>query len=308
LRELIAAKAAALLQSQGYTISNFLDYNSCFDIAAKRANEIFLIKVFENADALREEQATELKKIAAAFNATALIIAEKTKAFALKNNVIYQRYDLPTISIASFSSMLKNCLPSIRCFKGKETVSIDSEKIKQKRKQLGLTLSNLAGKIGLSIQAMHRTEKNSQSSLATARKIENILKEKIIKQIDLFEKKPTTRIFDSNLQDDSFEKIQELGLKLALFDHAPFRAFSNPEEALLIDKGYSKQDLKKKAMLLGKTKPLIKGSHAFIISKETKYETIDNTPIIQEEELYSFSKARDLLETIKEREKKKRGK
>ncbi|GEM_PF-1620373 len=307
MREAIAAKAMLLLKKHGFFVSEFLQYNSCFDIAAKKHDKIFLIKVFGNIDALREEQALELKKIAAAFTATALVLGEKTKAFALKEKIAYERYGLPVLAIDSFAELLNDNLPSIRFFKGKETVALDAEKLKQKRKQLGLTLSELADRIDLSAQAVYRFEKNATATLSAAKRLEDVLQEKLTKQINILEPQNSgQQVFDEKSFDESFEKIRSLGLQLALFEHAPFRAYSRPEDALLIDKGYSKQDLKRKALVLEKAKTLVKGGHSVIISREQKYSIIHDTPIIQEEELDSFTKARDLLETIKEREKKKR--
>lgn len=306
MRGTVVEKTVSALQKRGFSVNSFLQYNSCFDLAAKRAKEIFLIKIFENIDSMREEQALELKRIAAAFNATAVVVGEKTKAFSLKGNVVYSRYGLPVITTGSFEALLENKLPEVRFFKGKETVRIDARKLKEKRKQLGLSLSELAEKIDSSVQAVSRYETDARSSLANAKKLESALGERLITSVDIFEKKPfAQKIFDEQLHDDSFEKIQRLGLQLALFEHAPFRAYSKPEETLLIDKGYSKQDLKRKAMALENAKKIVRG-HSVIISKETKYKAIQNTPIIQEEELDSFSKARDLLETIHEREKKRR--
>lgn len=306
MRELLAEKAIALLQKHCYSVDSFLQSNSCFDIAAKRGKEILLLKVFGNIDGLREEQATELKRLAVAFNATALILGEKTKKFLLKDNSVYERYGLRVLTINSFSESLKKEFPTIHVFKGKETVQIDSALLKSKRERLGLTLSELAERIDASVQAMHRYENEAHASLTAARKLEQALKEKLVCRINVFENTQVEPdLFEEKSSDDSFARMQELGLKLALFDHAPFRAYSNPEEALLIDKGYSKQELKKKALVLEKARTIVHG-HSVIISKETKYERIGNTSIIQEEELESFSKPRDLLETIKEREKKKR--
>lgn len=306
MRGAIAKKVFFALQRRSFIVNSFLQYNSCFDFAAKRGNEIFLIKVFENIDSLREEQALELKKIAFAFNAMAIVVGEKTKAFVLRENVAYERYGIPVLTADSFSALLDKKLPSTKFFKGKETARIDAQKLKEKRKQLGLSLSGLAQKIDSSTQAVFRCEESARSSLENAKKLETALHEKLVLGVNIFEKKPVEqKLFDEKLHDDSFERMRELGLKLALFEHAPFRAYSKPEEALLIDKGYSKQDLKKKAIVLEKAKRIVK-AHSVIVSKETKYTAIQNTPIIQEEELESFSKASDLLETIKEREKKKR--
>ena len=94
MRETILIKAGAMLKEHGFSVENFAHSNTCFDLVAKRPDITLVLKVFNNIDALRDEHALELRKISALFNATVLIIGEKSKAFSLKKGVLYERLGL----------------------------------------------------------------------------------------------------------------------------------------------------------------------------------------------------------------------
>lgn len=264
-----------------------------------------LIKVFENIDAARPEQAQELRKLAIALNATELIIGEKSKAGQMLDGVVYERYAIKCITINSFKDFLNQQLPKAWKFKGKTIAELDSEKLKQIRKLKGLTLSGLAHTLNLAPKTIHGYEKGENSSLEIAKKLEKILSTSLIKGIDLAQKKEQEEIFETHSKDPVFEKISSLGLELALFEHAPFEAFSHPKESLLISKAGQRIDVKRKGLRLKETKKVVRAD-SVIIAKKFEKKSTENTAVIEEEELESFSKKKDFLETIKEREKKRK--
>ncbi|MCK4883848.1 MAG: helix-turn-helix domain-containing protein, partial [Candidatus Diapherotrites archaeon] len=175
MRETLLLKTAALLKEHGFAVESFAHSNACFDIVAKRPDMTLVLKVFNNIDALREEHAAELRKIAAVFNATVLIIGEKSKAFSLKKGVLYERLSLAVLSLSGLKALLSEHFPSVKYFKGKSIVELDSGKLREKRKELGLTLQELANKIDSTVESIHRYEKGASTSLNTAEKLEDVL-------------------------------------------------------------------------------------------------------------------------------------
>lgn len=288
-----------VLHSQGYTITSFLHCNSCFDLAAKKQGQTLLLKVLANIDALRPEAAFELKKLARIFKAAPLIIGERSKAFQLGEGVVYDRFGLNAVSLKTFNLMLAGEMPCVRYFKGKTSVELDSTELQKKRKQLNYSLTELAEKIGVVRESLHRYEKGVKASLETGRKLEKILACSLIKEINVFSE-PEIELGKETAFDPAFERLEALGLRLSFYKHVPFKA-SSAKEDLLIGKGV-KQDVKKKAMVLGQTKNVF-DSHAMVLTKKFKLKSIDSMPIIEEEELHSLSKAKDLMKLVKEREK-----
>ena len=106
MREATLLKTIALLKEKGFAVESFLHSNTCFDLVAKRSDFSLLVKVFNNIDALREEHAEELRKITGLFNATVIVIGEKSKAFTMKNGVLYERYGLTSMNLRSFRDLL----------------------------------------------------------------------------------------------------------------------------------------------------------------------------------------------------------
>ena len=304
MRETTLLKLVALLKEKGFVVESFLHSNACFDLVAKRPGMTLVLKVFNNIDALREEHAAELRKIASLFNATVLVIGEKSKAFSLKKGVLYERLGVTALSLDGLKELLEEQFPSVRYFKGKNIVELDHEKLKERRKQLGLTLQQVADKIDSTVESVHRYEKGATSSLNTAEKLEDTLSTSLVKRINLFEeqsKKGPEPVFEEEFDDNALEKVHGLGVKVAVFKHSPFKAFARPKDSLLIGKAKVKQDLDRKAAELVKTKHAFQGT-PLIISQELKYKQVSEIPIVGEEELESLSKFKDLMRLVKERE------
>ncbi len=304
MRETLLFNAIKLLEQKGFIVEPFFHSNTCFDLAARKGSTTVLVKVFNNVDALREEHAIEIKKLVNLFNAIAVVIGNKTKAFILKPNVVYERYGIPTVSIQSFAGMLEGNFPIVKSFKGKEIVELDSDALRRKRKELGLTLSELASKIDTSIESVHRYEKGHSASLEAAEKLEKVLGAGLVKKVDLFESTGHLQetIFDDVMPDPALEKVHDLGLKLALFKHAPFKAGSSPSERLLISRSETKRDVKRKALELHKTRIVFDGK-GMVIASKTKFRVVGDVPVVEEEELTTLSKFRDLKKLLQEREK-----
>lgn len=304
---MLLMRTISFLKTQGFNVSTFFDSNSCFDLVADRSDLKLVIKVYSNIDGFRKEQAEEMKKIGELFNAIVLVIGEKTKAFTLKKGIVYERHGIPSMDYQTFTSIFDTAVPSMKFFKGKTIVELESDKLKEKRNELDYTLEELARRTGITKESLYRLEHGFKTSLDTAKKLEKLLKADLILEKNLLEEfalsKPKKEVFENHFDDSSLEKIHSLGLDIIEFKHAPFRAFGTKKEFLLIDKGKEKSELQKKALVLEKTKAVF-DSHSLIITKKFSLDKIESTPIIQEEELDSYSKANQLMKEIKKREKK----
>ncbi|MFA4855999.1 MAG: helix-turn-helix domain-containing protein, partial [archaeon] len=248
------------------------------------------------------------RKIAALFNATVLVVGEKTKAFSLKKGVLYERLGLVSMNLASLKELLDEQFPSVKYFKGKSIVELDSKKLRERRKQLGLTLQELADKIESTVESVHRYEKGASASLNAAEKLEDALSASLVTKINLFEEQALLRekeegLFEESFEDETLGKVHDLGVKVAVFRHAPFKAYTSPGDSVLIGKAVAAQGIQKKAKELSRAKEALQGQ-PLIISKEFKFRHVAEIPVVAEEELDSLSKFKDLMKLIKEREGK----
>ncbi|MBN2126937.1 MAG: helix-turn-helix domain-containing protein [Candidatus Diapherotrites archaeon] len=299
MRESILLNAYEFLSLKGFEVKTFS--NNCFDLIARKENNSFIIKVLSNIDSFRAEQANELLKLSDLFNAVPLIIGEKSKAFDLKNSVVYERHGINVITMNSFTELIQENYPLTKSFKGRDSVELDYVKLRNARKNLNLSYRELAEKMNSSIESIYRYEHGANASVDAAKKLEEILNERLIKEIDVLKKPKTEISFESETNDESLQKVSDLGIKMSLFHHSPFKAVTKSK--ILIQKGTGKKDLIKKAGELSKTKHLL-SDNSMILTKEFSQKSIYSVPVIEEEELESLSKKKDLIELIKERQKK----
>ena len=293
-----------MLSAHGFGVSVFMHSNSCFDIAARSSGRVFLIKVYSNIDSIRPEQAFELKKLANALNANALIVGERTKAFELKEGIVYERYDIPVVSSGTFGNFLDMQMSSAKYFKGRMIVKFDSGKLRERRKKLGMSQEELAKRLNTTPESIYRYETGHTGSLEVAQKLEAELGAHLMKNIDISENKVfDEKIFESRLSDEMLEKVRKLGLDIALFEHAPFDAYSFLERPLFISRGERKTEIAKKAMEIGKAGKALRG-RSMILAGEFNKPMSGNVPVISRDDLTTLSRKKDLSELLEEKEGK----
>lgn len=302
LREKLYEEVVLSLAQRGFETKSFVDMNSCFDIIARKQGLVLILKVLTNIDALRPEHAQELHKLAHAFNASPLIVGERSKVQELLPSVLYERYDLPVLSLHGFISLLDQQLPMEKSFKGKSVAVLDAQKLREEREASEMTLKELSEKAHISIESLHRYEKGAPASMEVAEKLEKILHTKIIQGINVFELPEVPAKLEDKAEipyNSALEQLHELGLKLSVFAHAPLTA-AGKEQPLLISQSDSDSVLKRKAFLLSKTRSIVH-QPGMIITKHSKHVRVENIPVVQEEELSTFSSVEDIMHALREK-------
>ncbi|MEK6957495.1 MAG: helix-turn-helix domain-containing protein [archaeon] len=301
MREETINRTISALHEKGYAVTTFFRTNTCFDLIAVKGNKKLIVKIYENIDSIRKEQGEELRKLGSVLEANCVIIGKKTKVFGLENGVVYERYGIPVVTIGTFEKALENELPKVRHFKGKNIVEINFEKLREKREEMELSMDELSKKLGVASETLYRFEKGASTSLETAKKMEEHLHQGFVKEISLLGNRPEKEEFDEEPGEKLLERIRELGVKMALFRHSPFDAYGSAVEGIFISTGKGKFDIPRKAAELKKMRGA-SDADSIIIAKEFGRRSIDDVPIIFEEELYSISKLKDLKKMMRERE------
>lgn len=302
LREKLYEEVILALAQRGFDTKSFVDMNSCFDVIARKQGLVLILKVLTNIDALRPEHAQELHKLAHAFNASPLIIGERSKAQELQASVLYERYDLPVLSLQGFALLLDQHLPMEKSFKGKSVAVLDAQKLREERESLEMTLKELSEKAHISLESLHRYEKGAPASMEVAEKLEKILHTKIIQGINVFELPEVPQKLEDKVEipyNSALEQLHELGLKLSVFAHAPLTA-AGKEKPLLISQSENDSTLKRKAFLLSKTQSIVH-QPGMIITKKSKHLHVENIPVMHEEELSTFSSVEDIMKALREK-------
>jgi len=266
------------------------EYKGCFDIAAKK-HVLLLLKTLLNIDSFQFEQAKNLKIISNNLDAHPMIIGTQTRREKLKSGIVYERYDLPTVSLKTFEDLVCNSIfPRIYRDRGGLYVEIDSQVLKDTRKRKGLTQRELAEAVGINKKVIYEHEKKQLRMLLTiAERLEQILNKKIITPIDVFKKYEEHGYPKDKLEKAIGKNLEKIGFKTDFVKQAPLDVFAIEKALIISDIEINRRKMIKHAADLKDFIKIVKKPAVFITEK-SKDEEIYGIPIIKRKELEEIDK------------------
>ena len=284
-----------ILEEANYDYS---EYSGCFDIVGRKNKELVLLKILGNVDSLQFDQANNLKILSTNLSATALVIGHKTRRETLENDVIYDRFEIPTVTPKTLESILVfGEMPSLYRFRGGFFVKVNAEKLRGGRIKEKLTQKELADKIQITKKSVYEHENNTSNTEYTiAQKMEKVLKTSIMDHFSLrdfsFNAKP-------NEAKSAFEKhvsrdMKRLGFETELVYQTPFNIIAREKFVVLSEAG-DNEYLEKNESALARFSKTTK-MRVLAITKE---EASLDFPSIEEKELRELRTAKDLERLLK---------
>ncbi|HRR54894.1 MAG TPA: hypothetical protein P5290_06085, partial [Candidatus Methanomethylicus sp.] len=88
----ILSQILKTLDEAGYSVSEVDSEDYCLEIVAKKGNIKLLIKTLLNVDSERRETADDLRKLAASFSASPLIIGSRMQNGIIEEGALYERF------------------------------------------------------------------------------------------------------------------------------------------------------------------------------------------------------------------------
>ena len=295
------------LKAEGFETSDIYDHGS-FDIVARKNLLMLLVKTFNNIDGVNKTNSSEMKQLANIFLASPIIIGEKSRKGKLEDGVIYERYDIPTITLNTFKHMISyEEYPEIIADRGGYFVKINGNVLKEYRDRNSLSLKELAEKAHVSRATMYKYENDMvKVNTETAILLEEIIGDKITEDINIL--KPGKNGEELKYSDAENTKIlYKLGYGVISTNKSPFDAaakIKNKESKPLIaniEKNRTPETLKKMAVPLKDLSLITSSESVFIVDNEKISELIGEIPVVKSWELEEFEKSKDLLKLIKER-------
>ncbi|MCX6777877.1 MAG: helix-turn-helix domain-containing protein [Candidatus Micrarchaeota archaeon] len=289
MRENLITEVGESLAENGFEAFCCSNSRACFDIVARR-ELVLLIKILENIDGFGRRHATEILNIAALLSGSGYLIGERTKEFELDDGVMYERYGVPSSNFETFREIVyEKRMPEMRKFKAM-SVMVDGEKLRAGREKLGLSLDELAKKVGVSKETLYRYEHEmSGASEENIRSIEEIVGGEVRRGVNPFEKSKPTGEFDFH----GFRAIETRA--------APFEVLGEGARSRLMVGGEGDmRTMEKRAKIYSKMGEIVDSYSCFMMSK-SKRDSLMGIPVIRKEELAGLDKARELIKLIKER-------
>jgi len=274
------------LLRKGFVIKNLT--RTCFDILARRNEQILLIKVLEDANSISREYTEEMKSIASYITASPIIIADKA-GDRLEGNIVYSRFDIYTLNLETFMSCVNNKFPFIKRSHAGLTASVSGKKLKEKREKLGYSLNSLSRRLGVTSRMVMKYEnENSEITVHKAMKLYDIFGHQIFSEVDVFGKKEIPK---SRFETVVSKKYVELGFDATETKKTPFDIIARKGNEIILTEVSDKVNPQMQSL-----SKLLDADNLVIFRKKKP----KNMPSMTKKEFMDFDEANELVKFLKE--------
>lgn len=314
-RDALVTNLIAMLEDAGFTVSDQCVIRPrSFDIAARRGEDLILVKILRNVDAFDAETGAEMRRIGAHLDGTPLVIGLRTRDEELKPEVVYFRHGVPVLSPDTAMDLFVEDLPPlIYAAPGGLYVSIDSEVLADEREERGWSLGQLANELGVSRRTVSKYEDGMDASIEVAMELESLFEESLTSPIAVLSEEPADHVDQDPPEPQSADPedrpmvavMQRAGFEVHPTVRAPFNAVSDPGsgEKRVVLTGHSafNETAEKRARLMGSVGK-IAGTRSIYFVDSTKRESVEGTVLIERKEAKDLETQEELTELIKERD------
>ncbi|MBW2964201.1 helix-turn-helix domain-containing protein [Candidatus Woesearchaeota archaeon] len=285
-RELVESVCILLLRN-GYVVKALA--RSCFDIVARSGERVVLVKAVEDANTLSPDTIGEMVRVSEYLAGVPVIVADKA-GFELEKNVVYMRQGVYALSLSTFENAVMNRLPFIKSSKAGVTVQVDGDALRKKREEEGLSLNELAAKVGVSRNMIQKYEHGAEITVQKAVKMYDRFGGEVFKRIDVF----SARALGTHPElkkGDIASKYSELGFKADEMQRSPFDVIARKKEELILTSVGDRFNphVSEVSKLLDSDK--------LMIYKRKKPKDI---PAMKKKEFMELEKAKELIKILKE--------
>lgn len=286
MKQTLLEKLCIFLLKRGYTTKNLT--RTCFDILARKNEQILLIKVLEDANSISKQYTEEMLDVAAYVNASPLIIAEKA-GDKLGDNIVYLRFDIYTLNFNTFLNCVNNKFPFIKRNKAGLTASLSGKKLKEKREELGYSLNALSKKIGVTSRMIMKYEnENSEVTINKAMKIYDLFGYVVFNEVDIF---VYSKQLKSKFETEVSRKYVELGFDATETKKTPFDIIAKKDDELILTEVSDNVNPEMKSL-----SKLLDADNLVIFQKKKP----KNIPAMTKKDFMDFEKANQLVRFLKE--------
>ena len=274
------------LLKAGFAIKNLK--RSSFDILARRNDQILLIKVLEDANSISRQYTQEMSLIASYVNGSPLMIAEKAGAM-LEDNIVYSRFEIYTLNLATFFSCINHKFPFIKRGKAGLTTSLVAKKLRQKREGMGFSVNALSKRIGVSSRMIRRYESgDSEVTLNKAGKIHELFGIYVFRKVDIFRQ---NQVQKNNIETEVSQKYAELGFNVSETKKTPFDIIARKDNDLIFTEVSDNVDYNIQSL------SRLVGADNLVIFNKKKPK---NIPSMTKKEFMEFDRANELVKFLKD--------
>jgi putative transcriptional regulator len=311
-RSALIGNVTAMLSDAGFTVSDRCVVRpKSFDVAARRDEEIILLKVLGNVDAFDRPSGHEMRRLGTYLDATPMVIGLRTRDEDLKPGVVYFRHGVPVLSPdTALDLFIEGVPPLIYAAPGGLYVNIDSEVLADEREERGWSLGRLAQELGVSRRTVSKYEDGMNASVEVAARLEEVFSDELTGPVSVLEGAEDVRDADPTPEDPSVSPDDEpivsaltaVGLRVHPIERAPFTAVGEDGEEDSLLTGHTKEveGARKRARIM-RSLGSVTRTHPVYFVEEASRDALEGTAVVEREEAADFEEADELRKLIEER-------
>ncbi len=311
-RSALVGNIIAMLKDAGFVVSDRCAIRPrSFDLAARRGEDLVLLKILRNVDAFTAESGAEMRRIGTYLDATPLVIGLRTRDEQLRPEVVYFRHGVPVLSPdTAMDLFVEEIPPLIYAAPGGLYVSIDSDVLADKRRERGWSLGRLANELGVSRRTVSKYESGMDASIEVAMQLEELFESSLTSPVHVLEEErpgptnddedPEPEVADTR----AVSVLSRVGYEAHPTVRAPFEAVGKDDHREVMLAGHSELDdtAEKRARLMGSVGRVAETLAAYFVTSARR-TSVGGTAIIEYEEATELSDPDELRELVRERSK-----
>ncbi|WP_284006864.1 transcriptional regulator [Haloarcula pelagica] len=312
-RSALVGNVTAMLEDAGFLVSDRCAIRpKSFDIAARRGEDVLLVKILGNIDAFDGVTGAEMRRLGTYLNATPIVVGLRTRDEELKPGVVYFRHGVPVLSPdTAMDLFLEEVPPLIYAAPGGLYVNIDSEVLADAREDKEWSLGRLASELGVSRRTVSKYEDGMDASVEVAAELEDLFDAPLTAPVSVLDgaeevrdDEPTPEDPDADPEDEPIVTVfTRIGFEVHPTDRAPFTAVNENgrrREQVLTGHSPFTETAQKRARIMSSVGEVTRTRSVYVVD-ELERESVEGTAIIEEAEMEEIEDAVDLRDLIMER-------
>ncbi|MCU4925584.1 transcriptional regulator [Halobacteria archaeon AArc-dxtr1] len=312
-RSALVGNVTAMLEDAGFAVSDRCAIRpKSFDVAARRGEDLLLVKILGNVDAFTQATGHEMRRLGEYLRATPLVIGLRSRDEDLKPDVVYFRHGVPAFSPdTAYNLFIEGVPPLIYAAPGGLYVNIDGDLLADEREGREWSLGRLASELGVSRRTVSKYEDGMNASIEVAMALEDLFDSSLTSPVDVLDgaeevHENDTMPDDPDADPDDEEVVAVLtraGYRVHPTLRSPFKAISEDEddsEVVLTGHSEFTKAAEKRARIMSSIGRVTRTRSVYVVDR-AKQESVDGTALVERDELAELREADDLRAVIRER-------
>jgi len=315
-RSAVVGNIIAMLEDAGFLVSARCAIRpKSFDIAARRGEDILLVKILGNIDAYKRTTGMEMRRLGEYLAATPIVIGLQTRDEPLKPGVVYFRHGVPVLNPdTAMELFIHGTPPLIYAAPGGLYVNIDGDLLEEVRRERGWSLGQLAKELGVSRRTISKYEDGMNASIEVAIQLEEVFQQPFTHPVSVLDE---TEEFQDSPAPDQVPPVEavdepivsiltEAGFIVHPTVRAPFKTVSHDDDqegsvALLTGHSAMTKTARKRARIMASLGEVTRTRSVYFTETDAKATSVEGTAIVSHRELATFREPEEVREVIRER-------